>query len=1349
MAIRRTLTRASTFFPTQRYKKTLGHKFRDAIAASDFLIRPIKKYIFPNFIAVHYFYIVMVTIITSIMIYPVGGHEYTDILFLSAGATTQGGLNTVDLNLLTLYQQIILYLSCMVTTPIFIHGCLAFVRLYWFERYFDDIKGSSKRDFKMRRTRTILERELTARTATHTRTHTFSKKGIRRKKSKNSTIDDFQAKLFSGELINRDEAQPGDRLSRRNTLENADPRNNTSIAFDEPIIRKNKKTGERFEGRRDSTEITPADMYRSIQMLQSNHQGEEEDDGPALVVKPPRETNNSDESASTQVSTETTYSESSSFSGGTPNSLLRGYSPTSLQTDKQRRHGSSESTDSEISPLEDNVLSNSQEFEDESFHNVDTDIEEEGEFADEDISSNDTSQNNSSIDVLTIDSENDVHVLSESSSKTFGLPRFHSRTRLAKSSDSKSSSSSSSRNDNSSRSSASYSSSQHSSIRSIHSDSYLPKKVSTRLSNSSSSEEKGSVTSSSSLPSKNDDLDSQPHTNSTINEELGESHNLNDNENNLAGPTIQFDIQEPPSKRRRRLALEKREHGSPKRPPMHKNKRRGSMNLLRKTIHKGIKKTFVPESSRPAIKRKKSVYYDADQSITTNDNRGENAEDYFADYETEPGDQTTLSHDDLNSSDESSGILSNFDFDGTVNTDDGSRNINSLTRESKFQDAVYQNWKEKHKGNRGFKKNWRRESSQFLKPIRTMTSDFTFTTDEDRMKRKKDAQKWARNKSNTMSNTVNSNMFDLDTEQNDFPLQFDDDVNFAPAGHALRRRRSKYLSYTPTIGRNSTFMGLDKMQRNELGGVEYRSIKLLCVVVAVYYIGFHVIGFVMTVPWIVLKPHYRKLVRADGVAPAWWGFFTPMSAFNNLGFCLDPTSLNSFSTAKYPLLVFSTLIIIGNTGFPIMLRLILWVMRVFSRDLSQIEESLQFLLDHPRRCFTLLFPSGATWWLVIILVLMNLTDLILFIILDFGTPEIKEFSTGDRTLIGFFQGVSTRTTGFTVTDLRLLHPAIQVSYMLMMYVSVMPIAISLRRTNVYEEQSLGIYDNNKTEESSDEEDSDENEEDDDDEENSLLQTSTNSRDSERRRLKERRKKRRHKKERMAASHIGTHVMMQLSFDLWFLFLGLFIICLCEGGKIKDKRRPDFDIFSILFEIVSAYGTVGLSLGYPNTNQSFSAQFTKLSKLVIVALLIRGKHRGLPNSLDRAIILPSDRLEHIDHVEDMKLKKRGKTESTTDPVTQHVRHTMLQFSNGFQNIKRAFTVDGSEESSTKNPVSDTELHDYHEYQNFVSDVEDESDSKSENEEWGPTYADRTITGRSQDPTYTRRSVVDDDTDDDEQ
>jgi len=48
------------------------------------------------------------------------------------------------------------------------------------------------------------------------------------------------------------------------------------------------------------------------------------------------------------------------------------------------------------------------------------------------------------------------------------------------------------------------------------------------------------------------------------------------------------------------------------------------------------------------------------------------------------------------------------------------------------------------------------------------------------------------------------------------------------------------------------------------------------------------------------------------------------------------------------------------------------------------------------------------------------------------------------------------------------------------------------------------------------------------------------------------------------------------------------------------------------------GTVGLSLGYPDVNTSFSGQFKTISKLVIIAMQIRGRHRGLPYQVDRAV-----------------------------------------------------------------------------------------------------------------------------------
>ncbi len=104
--------------------------------------------------------------------------------------------------------------------------------------------------------------------------------------------------------------------------------------------------------------------------------------------------------------------------------------------------------------------------------------------------------------------------------------------------------------------------------------------------------------------------------------------------------------------------------------------------------------------------------------------------------------------------------------------------------------------------------------------------------------------------------------------------------------------------------------------------------------------------------------------------------------FNDLGFTLTPDSMIPFQQAVLPLLLGSFLIVIGNTGFPCMLRFVIWVASLLVPHNSGVWEEFKFLLDHPRRCFTLLFPTQATWWLFWILVILNGLDLIFFIILD-------------------------------------------------------------------------------------------------------------------------------------------------------------------------------------------------------------------------------------------------------------------------------------------------------------------------------------------------------------------------------
>ena len=55
----------------------------------------------------------------------------------------------------------------------------------------------------------------------------------------------------------------------------------------------------------------------------------------------------------------------------------------------------------------------------------------------------------------------------------------------------------------------------------------------------------------------------------------------------------------------------------------------------------------------------------------------------------------------------------------------------------------------------------------------------------------------------------------------------------------------------------------------------------------------------------------------------------------------------------------------------------------------------------------------------------------------------------------------------------------------------------------------------------------------------------------------------------------------------------------------------------VFELVSAFGGIGLTLGIPTENYAFSGAFGPLSKLVVIVIMVRGRHRGLPVAIDRA------------------------------------------------------------------------------------------------------------------------------------
>ncbi|RCK62589.1 Low-affinity potassium transport protein [Candida viswanathii] len=994
-----------------RNRRQYGYGFylREGIHDVASKVYPYAKVVLPNFRAVHYFYIITMVILGSILIYPVKTTAYIDSLFFASGASTQAGLNPVNVNDLSLYQQIIIYLLACLTTPIFIHGSLLVVRLYYFERHFDNIKERSLMDYRMRKSAT-LARMATQETMSSTRMNTFNNQvlGFRRKQqeqfqdeekglssstppSSTTQNSDNANASYPGENDVEHHSEPSDTEeelvtpTEEGAAEAADEGNDAEkIHFQEPVRPKHTraKFGAIPKPKRKKS-IDPEDMYRSINMLQQNKKNEEND------------------------------SNGVHFSNVESPSKRRPFSPTSISFQLGDRPGSRSSN--------------------RHAHNNDNGDDDD--------------------DILIIKPPIEIE---NSDSKN---PIF---TRKKKHPDAPSRAKSW--------------------IASKRKKKFDPwtNRLRRQLSNTNRRKSFNAHT------DTDDDYDEEEEEDASIDSENQHTED---------------------------------EHG-----------------------------------------------HDNDHAVTDGEDDEDDEDDDDEDEDDEDNNDNH-SHDDE-------------EYDGAPMT----KSQSHLVFPSK--DAT------------GGKKFAKRSNTLDI-PQRTDNNDISSTTNKKpkfvpQAKPKTKKPKRRRTTSfdlprNRTQSIGNGSIENVDTNDS--------------YHHISRTMSGNYLSWAPTVGRNSTFMRMTEEQKDELGGIEYRAVKLLTKIIAVYYVGFHVIPGIMLLIWIYCMPNYKRLMHEIAITPAWWAFFTALSSFNDLGFTLTPNSMSSFNSNAYVQILCSFLIVIGNTGFPIFLRFIIWVMFKFSRPLSLTKESLGFLLDHPRRCFTLLFPSVPTWWLFFILVVLNGFDLVIFCILDLHNKAFEDIDRGYRVLNGLFQAFCTRTVGFSIMDLSQLHAATQVSYLIMMYISVMPIAISVRRTNVYEEQSLGVYakDEGRGGDNVD--------------------------------------------ETRPSNYVGSHLRNQLSYDLWYICVGLFIICIAEGSKLQQQDIR-LSIFPVLFEIVSAYGTVGMSMGYPDTDCSLSAKFNVVSKLVIIAMMIRGRHRGLPYAIDRAIMLPDADMKRHDRLQEEHAINRHQTMERT-------------------------------------------------------------------------------------------------------
>ncbi|KAJ5998079.1 hypothetical protein N7499_005541 [Penicillium canescens] len=436
---------------------------------------------------------------------------------------------------------------------------------------------------------------------------------------------------------------------------------------------------------------------------------------------------------------------------------------------------------------------------------------------------------------------------------------------------------------------------------------------------------------------------------------------------------------------------------------------------------------------------------------------------------------------------------------------------------------------------------------------------------------------------------------------------------------SILRGTQKYIASKGLVSRNSQFHDLTAAERDELGGVEYKAVSFLSVVVFLYFVLFILFGMIGMGGW--LEANHSDVTRSNGLSPFWTGAFFAVSAFVNSGMSLLDANMTALQLNAYPLLTMGMLILAGNTLYPCFLRFIIWTMRMMLPDQPQWQSwriTLDFILKHPRRVYTNLFPARHTWYLLGTIIILNGIDWAAFELLSIGNKDIEILPTEYRILDGLFQALAVRAGGFYVVTIADLHQGLLVLYVLMMYVSAYPVTLTMRNTNVYEERSLGIYAHDETPET----------------------PANTSRSNVVMDLIRHQLGRPGLSETSRGYFVHQQIRSQLSHDIWWIALAVFFIAIAESDHYTSDPVA-FSTFNIIFEVVSAYGCVGVSLGFPGMNYSFCGAWHTISKLILAAVALRGRHRGLPVAIDKAIMLPSESLAWAEEEDAVLRRERAR------------------------------------------------------------------------------------------------------------
>lgn len=491
---------------------------------------------------------------------------------------------------------------------------------------------------------------------------------------------------------------------------------------------------------------------------------------------------------------------------------------------------------------------------------------------------------------------------------------------------------------------------------------------------------------------------------------------------------------------------------------------------------------------------------------------------------------------------------------------------------------------------------------------------------------------------------------------------------------ALIRKSCFVLVHNTIMKKNRNPVTLSDEDQHTIHFYErfHRAYRVIINMLLFYYVFWLLLGLFILIFTLPVNTELKKrgFSLFDNAA------FLSVNAFTNTGLSLTSDSLAGLVNYPPAYLVLCVLILAGNTVLPIFLRGFVHVLiymeklldhwypsRVDTEEVHNYKSSLAFILNHPRHLTTHIFSHTETMQLVLMNLFFITVQFVCFIFSTINRQDaLSHHSTATLMGIGFFQTLSVRTAGFSMMDLRELNNGLIVIYCIMMYLSSFPLASTIQKSNSKltkeaierDESNIcmtggNIHAGNVADDIE------------------LVHLNLPSQGISRRLNREvinvlhdntideteqdGSKEKTASKRRHSLGHQSNTIQHDVELDMEefrtlnkeianqyvfrhsFVLVLALIACAYSEDRLINDPKVSINMFYIAFEIISAYGSVGLSMGIPGQAYSLSGAMTSFGKLVMIAVMVLGKHRGLPSSSDEVMDYSFEEYKRAWHYEE--------------------------------------------------------------------------------------------------------------------